>query len=106
MLSAMIPSLLNLAIGGFSLVRGIPVLSRQIYPFLPEGHAVASHDRNWLSLVLIVQVIAGICLGLVAQFVLLPWWIFGSVLPGLGFGILQFAQKIEALDLPARLWPG
>jgi hypothetical protein len=105
-LSAMIPSLLNLAIGGFSLVRGIPVVSRQLSPYLPEGHAVASHDRNWLALVLAVQVVAGTCLGLVAQFILLPWWIFGYVLPGLGFGVLQFAQRLEALELPARIWPG
>jgi hypothetical protein len=106
MLSAMIPSLLNLAIGGFSLVRGIPVLSRHLSPYLPEGHAVAPHDRNWIALVLAIQVMVGICLGLVSQFILLPWWIFGYVMPGLGFGVLQFAQRIEALDLPARLWPG
>jgi hypothetical protein len=104
MLSAMLPSLTNLAIGGFSLVRGIPILSRHLHVYFPEGHAVAPHHRNWLALVLAIQVLAGICLGLVAQFVLLPWWIFGYFLPGLGFGVAKFAHSIEALDLPAKIW--
>ena len=101
--SAMIPSLLNLTIGGFSLVRGIPVLSRRLQAYLPEGHGVAQHDRNWISLVLSIQAMAGICLGIVSQFILLPWWIFGYVLPGLGFGVLQFAQLVERFNLPARI---
>ncbi len=101
--SAMIPSLMNLAIGGFSLVRGIPVLSRRLQAYLPEGHGVNKHDRNWISLVLAIQAMAGIFLGIVSQFILLPWWIFGYVLPGLGFGVLQFAQLVERFDLPARI---
>ena len=35
---------------------------------------------------------------------LLPWWIFGYVLPGLGFGVLKFALGIEAFDLPQRIF--
>jgi len=101
--SAMIPSLMNLAIGGFSLVRGIPVLSRRLQAYLPEGHGVAQHDRNWISFVLSIQAMAGICLGIVSQFILLPWWIFGYVLPGLGFGVLQFAQLVVRFDLPTRI---
>jgi hypothetical protein len=104
LVSAMIPSLANLAIGGFSLVRGIPIVSRRLYAYLPERHAVAPHDRNWISVVLAVQVMAGICLAFVAQFILLPWWIFGYVLPGLGFGVLKFALGVEALDLPGRIF--
>lgn len=104
-LSAMIPSLLNLAIGGFSLVRGVPLLSRYLQPHLPEHRAVSPPERNWISLVLSVQVIAGIGLGFLAQFVLLPWWIFGYVLPGLGLGVFHFAQTIEALNLPSQFLP-
>lgn len=101
-LSAMIPSLLNLVIGGFSLVRGVPALSRYLNARLPERRAVSTSERNWISLVLSAQVMTGMCVGFVAQFVLLPWWIFGYVLPGLGLGIFRFAQAIEALNLPSH----
>ena len=104
LVSAMIPSLVNLTIGGFSLVRGIPIVSHHLYAYLPEGHAVALQDRNWISLVLAIQVMAGICLAFAAQFILLPWWIFGYVLPGLGFGVLKFALGVEAFDLPGRIF--
>ncbi len=104
LVSAMIPSLLNLSIGGFSLLRGIPILSQRLYAYLPKGRAAAPQDRNWISLVLAVQAVASMCLAFGAQFVLLPWWIFGYVLPGLGFGVLKFALSVEALDLPGRLF--
>jgi hypothetical protein len=104
LVSAMIPSLLNLTIGGFSLLRGIPIVSRYLSAYLPEGRSVPSQDCNWISLVLAVQVTAGLCLGFAAQFILLPWWIFGYVLPGLGFGVLKFALGVEALDLPGRVF--
>jgi hypothetical protein len=96
LLSTMIPSLLNLAIGGFSLVRGIPILSRYLHAHLPKDEAVAPEDRTWIALILMFQLMGGICLGIVAQFVLLPWWIFGHILPGLGIGVLQFARSVAA----------
>lgn len=105
MLSGMVPSLLNLIVGGFSLVRGIPVLSRYLHTYLPEGHAVAVEERNWISLVLAIQVVTGMFLGFFAQFVLLPWWILGHLLPGLGLGVFKFAQTIEALNLPGQFLP-
>ena len=105
MLSAMIPSLLNLGIGGFSLVRGIPFVSRYLYGYLPQGHPVAIEDRNKISFVLAAQMMTGACLGVASQFILLPWWILGYVLPGLGLGVFKFAQRIEALNLPGHLWP-
>ena len=80
------------------------MVSRHLHNYLPERHAVAPHDRNWISLVLAIQAMAGICFGFASQFILLPWWIFGYVLPGLGFGVLKFALGIEAFDLPGRLF--
>lgn len=104
MLSGMVPSLLNLVAGGFSLLRGIPLVSRYLHTHLPENRPVPAHERNWVSLLLSVQVVAGMGLAALAQLVLLPWWIFGHVLPGLGVGIAQFAQNIEKLNLPAYIW--
>jgi hypothetical protein len=97
---------MNLAIGGFSLLRGIPVVSRHLHALLPEGHGVASHERNRIALILSVQAMIGLSLAVAWQFVVLPWWLFGRVMPGLGFGVLKFAQSVEALDLPARIFGG
>jgi hypothetical protein len=39
LLSTMIPSLVNLAIGGMALTRGIPWLARLLLQWIPEGKA-------------------------------------------------------------------
>jgi hypothetical protein len=101
---ALVPSLMNLAIGGFSLLRGIPVISRHLHALLPDGRGMDHHERNWIALILSGQAMTGMTLAFFWQFVLLPWWIFGYVMPGLGFGVLKFAQEMGALDLPARIF--
>ncbi|HEX4637411.1 MAG TPA: hypothetical protein VH189_14590 [Rhizomicrobium sp.] len=106
LLSSMIPSLVNLAIGGFSLLRGIPTVSRYLYRRLPKGHMVVAADRNWISLVLASQAMAGMCLGLASQFIFLPWFIFGYLLPVMGFGVLRFAFSVAAFNLPGRIFGG
>jgi hypothetical protein len=55
LLSTMIPSLLNLMIGGTSLLRGIPWLPAFLLQFMPASKAVATFDRTWLALVLTIQ---------------------------------------------------
>jgi hypothetical protein len=62
------------------------------------------HERNWIALILSGQAMTGMTLAFFWQFVLLPWWIFGFVMPGLGFGVLKFAQEMGALNLPARIF--
>jgi hypothetical protein len=70
LLSTMIPSLLNLIIGGASLLRGIPGLPTLLLRFMPSGKVVPAFDRIWLALVLTCQVFLGAFLGIAAQFVL------------------------------------
>ena len=65
-LSTMIPSLLNLMIGGASLLRGIPGLPALLLRFMPAGKAVVTFDRIWLALVLACQVFVGAFLGVAA----------------------------------------
>ena len=93
LLSAMLPSLANLAVGGFSLIRGIPALSRYLHARLPEGRAVPEQQRTATAAVLSFQLVAGLALGIVAQFVLLPVVVLGYLLPGLGLGILEQAHN-------------
>lgn len=101
---ALVPSLINLAIGGFSLLRGIPSISSYLHRLLPEGHAVAPHDRNLIALVLSIQAMVGLSLAFAWQFLVLPWWIFGYVMPGLGLGVLKMAQAVATLNLPAHFF--
>jgi hypothetical protein len=61
--STMIPSLINLMIGGASLLRGIPGLPTILLRFMPSGKAVPQFDRAWIALVLTCQVFLGALLG-------------------------------------------
>jgi len=118
LLSTMIPSLINLMIGGASLLRGVPGLPAVLLRFMPDGKAVPAFERNWLALVLTCQVFAGALLGIAAQaflaigviFYILPWMgIEFYILPWMGIELLDTARNIAAFDVPMRvlrLWWG
>lgn len=101
LLSTMIPSLVNLMIGGASLMRGVPGLPALLLRFMPAGKAVASFERTWLALVLTVQVFLGALLGTVAQAVLVAGIMF-CVMPWIGLGLLELARDLAAFDLPLQ----
>jgi hypothetical protein len=108
LLSTMIPSLLNLMIGGASLLRGIPGLPALLLRFMPAGKAVPAFDRAWLALVLTSQVFVGAFLGIAAQFVLAIGVIF-YLLPWVGLELLETARAVAEFDLPMKvlgLWWG
>src|SRR5258708_1601284 len=106
LLSTMIPSLINLMIGGTSLFRGVPGLPALLFRFMPAGKAVATFDRTWLALILTCQVFAGAFLGIAAQAVLAVGVLF-YILPWMGIILLDTAPEFAAYDLPMpvlRLW--
>jgi hypothetical protein len=70
LLSTMIPSLTDLMIGGASLMRGVPGLPSLLLRFMPAGKAVPAFERGWISLVLTLQIVAGVILGLSLQLLL------------------------------------
>jgi hypothetical protein len=108
LLSTMIPSLLNLMIGGASLLRGVPGLPALLLRYMPAGKAVPAFDRTWLALVLRCQVFLGAFLGIAAQFVLAVGVIF-YVLPWMGLELLETARAVAEFDVPMRvlgLWWG
>jgi hypothetical protein len=80
LLSTMIPSLINLVIGGTSLVRGVPGLSSLLLRYTHERGGVLKWDRHWIATVLTAQITAGAALGIAAQ-VFLVWVIIGHVMP-------------------------
>lgn len=103
LLSTMIPSLVNLTIGGFSLMRGVPLLSAYLYKRMPVARAVAEHNRFWIAAVLVFQGLIGVVLGVAAQ-AFLVLLIFRQVLPVLGLDVLGLARRVADLDLPGRIF--
>jgi hypothetical protein len=102
LLSTMIPSLVNLMIGGASLLRGVPGVSALLLRFIPAGKAVPAFDRSWIALVLTVQVFAGAFFGIAAQAFLALGVIF-YLLPRLGLGLLDTVRDVVGLDLPTHV---
>lgn len=103
LLSTMIPSLINLVIGGASLVCGIPGLATLLLWKMPAGRAVFTFDRAWIAYVLTAQWFLGAILGFGAQAFLVVG-IIGYVMPWCGLGLLDMARDVAALNLPARSW--
>jgi hypothetical protein len=102
LLSTMIPSLVNLVIGGTSLVRGLPGVPSLLLRFIPERGGVLKWDRHWIATLLTAQVAAGAALGIAAQ-VFLVWVIIGYVMPFFGLELLGMARDVAAFNLPARV---
>ena len=101
-LSTMIPSLVNLVIGGTSLVRGLPGLPSLLLRFIPAQGTVPKFDRAWIATVLTAQVAAGAVLGIVAQAFLVVV-IIGYVMPFFGLELLDMAREVAAFNVPARV---
>jgi hypothetical protein len=103
LISSMIPSMLNLAIGGVAFLRGVPGLPSVVLGFLPAGQAVAPFNRTWIALVLTAQTFFGAVLGLAAQ-AGLAIGVIGYGMPWLGFHILDVARDLASFNLPERVW--
>jgi hypothetical protein len=102
LLSTMIPSLVNLVIGGTSLVRGVPGVQWLLLRFMPERGSVPKFDRAWIATVLTAQVATGAALGIGAQAFLVVV-IIGYVMPWFGADLLGVARDVAAFNLPARV---
>ena len=98
----MIPSLVNLVIGGTSLVRGLPGLPAPLRRYIPERTGVLKWDRHWIATVLTAQVAAGAALGIAAQ-VFLVWVIIGYVMPFFGLELFDMSRDVAASNLPPRV---
>jgi hypothetical protein len=100
--STMIPSLINLVIGGTSLVRGVPGVPSLLLRFVPERGAVLKWDRGWIATILTAQVAVGAALGIAAQ-ALLVVGILGYIMPFFGLELLDMARNVAAFNLPGRV---
>jgi hypothetical protein len=102
LLSTMIPSLINLVIGGASLTRGLPGLPSLLVGSIPARGTVPKFDRAWIATVLTAQVAAGAALGIAAQ-AFLAIVIIGYIMPLFGLELLDMARDVAAFNLPARV---
>jgi hypothetical protein len=102
LLSTMIPSIINLTIGGMAFTRGVPGVSRLLLRWIPEGREVPDYRRPLAALVLTGQMFAGAFLGIAAQ-ALLAWGLIFHVMPAIGPNLLDMARAVTAFNLPARV---
>jgi hypothetical protein len=102
LLSTMIPSLINLTIGGTALARGIPWITTFLLSWMPERRAPKAHNRPIIALLLSLQVFVGAAIGFAAQGILVYvtiWWL----LPPIGLDLLDLARSVAEPDLPGQL---
>ena len=102
LLSTMIPSLINLVIGGTSLVRGLPWVPTLLWRFMPAQDNVVKFNRPWIATVLTAQDAGGAALGIAAQGFLV-WVIIGHIMSFFGLELLDMAEGVAAFNLPARV---
>jgi hypothetical protein len=102
LLSTMIPSLVNLTIGGASLLRGIPWVTALLLRNMPDRRAPPVFERAWMTLLLTLQVFLGGLLGIAAQGFLV-YVVIGLVLPWFGLDLLDLARAVAAADLPGTM---
>ena len=102
LLSTMIPSIINLAIGGMAFTRGIPWLARLLLQWIPEGKAVPEYKRQPAAIGLTIQMFAGAFLGIAAQ-AFLAWVLISMSCHAIGLGLLDTARAVAAFDLPVRI---
>jgi hypothetical protein len=98
----MIPSLVNLTIGGMAFTRGIPWLARLLLPWMPDGKAVPDYRRPLAAIGLTTQTFAGVGLGIAAQ-AFLVWGLIFHIMPWIGLNLLDMARAVATFDLPARI---
>jgi hypothetical protein len=103
LLSTMIPSLINLAIGGMALTRGVPGISRLLLHWIPEGRDVPDYRRPLAALALTIQMFAGAFLGIAAQ-ALLAFGLLYYLMPAIGLDLLWLCQQLAGLDLPGTFF--
>jgi hypothetical protein len=103
LLSTLLPSMLNLMIGGACLMRGIPAIPSLLLPFVSDdGKGVLFWDRHWIAAVLTGQIAVGACLGIMAQ-VMIVVLVIGYVMPWFGADLSGMAREIADLNLPMKL---
>lgn len=100
LLTTMIPSLINCAIGCFAFFRALPWSTRFLLRCMPERGPV--QQQLWVALLLSLQWTLGAVFGCAA----LVAFIYGIVLhalPAIGIELFAIVRGVVALDIPQRI---
>jgi hypothetical protein len=103
LLSTIIPSLINLAISGMALTRGIPGVVRLLLNWMPEGRDVPDYRRPLAATGLTVQIFAGAFLGIAAQ-AILAWALIFHVMPWIRLDLFWLSEQLADLNLPGKFF--
>jgi len=91
--STMLPSVINLFIAGFSFLRGLPVLRDFLLGVMRENETMPAAHRFAAALILTLQGAFAVLFALGAQ-ALLAWGVLWQLMPRLGLGVLDLAERI------------
>jgi hypothetical protein len=103
LLATMSPSLINLMIGGASLIAGAPGLPTLLLRFMPDGNAVPVFDRTWLAVALTLQTFLGAILGVAAEAVL-AFGMVAYIMPGASLDLFELAHAAADFNVPQRVF--
>lgn len=91
--STMIPSVINLFIAGFSFLRGLPMLRLWLLSVMRENEALPATDRIGAAAILTLQNAVAVIVAVAVQ-AFLTWSVIYHIMPRLGLGILDLAEKV------------
>jgi hypothetical protein len=100
--STLIPSVVNVAVGALSILRGFPGLHAWLARRMPVGKAIPNSERMWMAPALTLQMMLSAMLGIGAVLGLL-WMILIWELPFIGQNLISMLQGLAEADLPGRL---
>jgi hypothetical protein len=103
LLTTLIPSTINLALGSLSWLRGLDWLNGRLLQHMHAGRAVALMYRPGIVITLTAQVVAGYIFAIVAQIGVFAALI-GYVVPHIGLDLRDIAEALYAWDLPRAAW--
>lgn len=91
--STMLPSVINLFIAGFSFLRGLPILRDFLLGVMRENETMPAAHRFAAALILTLQGSFAVVFAVGAQ-ALLAWGLLWHLMPMLGLGVLDLAEKV------------
>jgi hypothetical protein len=98
--STAIPSVVNLAIGSFAFLRGLPFLNRWMLALMPAGGPMRPRDRLGIATALAAQVMLGSLLAAALLYLIFDH-IIPLALPSLGAAIRDFSERLAAYNAAA-----
>lgn len=99
--STLVPSIVNVALGALSIVRGVPGVNARVARQMTQA-GVIDAELVWMVPAMVLQLLVCCVVGTAVMLALL-WLIFAWLLPLVGFELVPMLQALAAADLPGGL---